>query len=54
MKIKNVILKSILYLSLFVLFFCISCLDSKVNYPFYIGILLSGGYIVMFCIANKL
>lgn len=54
MKIKNVILKSILYLSLFALFFCISCLDSRVNYPFYIGILFSSGYVIMFCIANKL
>ena len=53
MKIKNVILKSLLYFNLFIFILCIACLDSKVVYPFYVGMLISGGYVALFYMANR-
>ena len=53
MKIKNVILKSLLYFNLFIFILCIACLDSKVVYPFYVGMLISGGYVVLFYMVNR-
>lgn len=50
---KNIILKTISTIMFIVFIFCACCLDSTNATPFYIGCVVSFGWLVLFMYENK-
>ena len=52
MRVYKLITKAFNILALFVMMFCISCLDSEIYWPFLVGILLSGAWLLLVLYAS--
>ena len=49
---KNIVLKSLTVINLFVFILCACCIDSQNATPFYIGCIISLAYLTLFAYAN--